>query len=596
MNPFPRRNAAHRAAASLTLRSAVCLLLCGWQVGCQSSTPDEAGPSVVAPTPQPHRSTEIQLVDITADSGISFVHTHGGSGNQYIVEAVSAGVATFDFDGDGLIDIYFANGTPLRPEVVNGPAEDDSGPTDALYRNLGGGRFAEVTLQAGVGNRGYGLGVAIADYNNDGTPDILVTNYGPDVLYCNNGDGTFSDVSLQAGITDGNKMGAGACFLDIDADGCLDLYSANYCKFSFDTHPRRSIGGMLRAPSPLDFQPEPDSLFHNNGDGTFTDVSESSGIRAVAGRGMGVVAGDFDDDGDTDIFVANDVMANFLWRNDGRGHFENVAPFSGVAYGFLGKANGNMGVDCADYDLDGHFDFVITTYQAEMPVLHRNMGQGLFEEVSIQSNFGTETLPHVKWGVGFFDVNNDGLRDIFIANGHLEPEIHLIDRNTSYKVPNNLYLNEGQGKFRDVSQAAGSGLAVSASSRGTSFDDLDNDGDLDIVVLNAEDKPTVIRNDTPASHHWLQLTLRGTACNRDAVGAKVTVVAGDRSYVEEVRSGRGYQSHFGSRLHFGLGAASQVDKIEVRWPGGAVESWSRPPLDRHLIIVEGQPLPLPVPS
>ncbi len=596
MTRSPRLNIQARALSSVSRTLTALVLLSACQLGCGPSALERESATVTAPTPKPTRSAPIQLADITAESGISFVHTHGGTGNQYIVEAVSAGVATFDFDGDGLIDIYFVNGAPIHKEIANGPKEDNSIPTDALYRNLGGGKFAEVTLQAGVGNRGYGLGVTVADYNNDGTPDLLVTNYGPDVLYRNNGDGTFDDVALEAGVADGNKMGAGACFLDIDADGCLDLYSANYCKFSFETHPRRTIGGMLRAPSPLDFQPEPDSLFHNNGDGTFTDVSESSGIRAVAGRGMGVVAGDFDDDGDADVFVANDVMANFLWQNDGRGHFENVAPFSGVAYGFLGKANGNMGVDCADYDLDGNFDLVITTYQAEMPVLQNNLGKGLFEDVSIRANFGTETLPHVKWGVGFVDVNNDGLRDIFIANGHLEEKIHLIDRTTSYKVPNNLYLNEGQGKFLDVSPEAGSGLAVSSSSRGTSFDDLDNDGDTDIVVLNAQDKPTVIRNDSPSPNHWLQLTLRGIACNRDAVGAKVTVVAGGQSYVEEVRSGRGYQSHFGSRLHFGLGAASQVDKIEVRWPSGAVETWNAPAIDRHLIILEGQPLLLPVPS
>jgi hypothetical protein len=523
----------------------------------------------------------IDLVDATDEAGVRFVHTHGGTGHMYILESVSAGLATFDYDGDGWTDIYLVNGAPL-PGAKPGTA-----PRDALYRNLGGLRFVDVTDDAGLADDRHGLGVAVGDYNNDGYPDLAVTNFGGDVLYRNNGDGTFESVGKTAGIQDDDdNIGAGACFVDVDNDGNLDLYSANYCKFSTAAHPNRLIGGLLRAPSPLDFAPVPDCLFRNRGDGTFEDVSESSGIRKLAGRGMGVVAGDFDNDGDSDILVANDVMANYLLENDGEGNFRNVAPTSGVAYGAWGKANGNMGVDCADFDNDGWFDLVVTTYQAEMPVLHRNLGNAVFEDVAIRSNFGTETLPHVKWGVGFPDIDNDGDRDIFVANGHLEDKIHLVDVSTAYRVPNALYLNDGAGRFRDVLQEAGSGMAVAASSRGSAFDDLDNDGDLDGVILNAEDKPTLLRNDSTASGNWLQLDLRGTVSNRDGVGARVKVAAGKLVQIDEVRSGRGYQSHYGSRLQFGLGSEERVELLEIRWPSGAVTTRKGVATNQRLIIVE----------
>lgn len=562
-------------------------LLCIALGGCGGSraetslphSPEAAGTSASEPG-------SIDLADVTAETGIAFRHTHGGSGHQYIVEAISAGLATFDYDGDGLIDIYLVNGAPLRGTKL------DYTPRSALYRNLGGWRFADVTDEAGVGHVGQGMGATAADYDNDGDTDLFVTAFGSDVLYRNNGDGTFDDISDEAGVADGQKVGAGACFLDIEGDGDLDLYSANYCKFSYDTHPQRVIGGVLRAPSPLDFEPEPDSLFANNGDGTFRDVSESAGIRQQSGRGMGLVAGDFDNDRDTDIFICNDVMANFLLRNDGRGQFVNVAPESGVAYGFWGKANGNMGVDCADYDHDGWFDLVITTYQAEMPVLQRNLGQGLFEDVAIKSGFGAETMPHVKWGVGFADFDNDGDRDIFVANGHIEEKIHLVDKTTHFRVPNALYLNERHGSFRDVSASVGTGLAAAQSSRGTALDDLDNDGNTDIVVLNAQDKPTVIRNNFRGDGHWIQLMLRGIFSNRDALGARIKVVTGQLSQVEEVRSGRGYQSHYGSRVHLGLGTATSMDRIEILWPSGQTSTFENTPADQRLLVVEGASAPV----
>jgi hypothetical protein len=525
---------------------------------------------------------QVSLRDATDEAGIKFVHTHGGSGRMYIMEAMTAGMATFDYDGDGLIDVYFLNGAPLQ-----GTQTPKTPPHNALYRNLGNWRFQDVTDQAGVGIPGFGLGVAAADFDNDGDTDLYVNNYGPNVLYRNNGDGTFAAVGQQAGITDGDTVGAGACFVDIDGDGNADLYSANYVKFSYDKHPERVVGGFRRAPSPLDFDPEPDALFRNSGDGTFADVSESSGIRARSGKGMGMVSGDFDNDGDSDIFVCNDVMENFYWKNDGTGKFEEIAQLVGVAYDFWGKANGSMGSDCADYDNDGWLDIFMTDYQAEMPALYRNLGKGMFEDVAMKAGVGNACMPHVNWGNSFLDIDCDGDRDLFVGNGHLEPMIHSIDDTTDYKLVNVLFMNVGGGQFLDISTSAGAGMNVKESTRGTCADDLDNDGDVDLAMLNQEARPTLLKNETHHSNHWLQLRLIGTRSNRDAVGARVRVVAGDLSQIDEVHSGRSYQSHSGLRLHFGLRDKPRADRIEVKWLGGKTETFPAAAADQLVTLVEG---------
>ena len=399
----------------------------------------------------------IRLHDVTRESGVTFVHTHGGSGKRYIVETVTTGLATFDYDGDGLIDIYFLNGRPLPGTKGDKPARN------ALYRNLGGFRFREVTDEAGVADAGFGMGVAVADYDNDGRPDIYVSNFGPNVLYHNNGDGTFSDVTAQAGVGRGQKVGAGTCFLDIDGDGNLDLYAANYVKFSYDRPATRFFGGYLRYPGPNEFDPQPANLFRNNGDGTFTDVSVQSGVAAVAGSGMGVVACDYDNDGNTDIFVLNDVAAKFLFRNDGRGHFNEVALAAGVAYNYQAASTGNMGVDCADYDNDGWLDFFVTTYQAELPILYKNLGRGLFDDVTVQAHAGITALPYIKWGCAFVDFDNDGHKDLFIATGHIEEFIDKLDPTTAYAPGNTLLRNTGDGRFVDVTKTAGDGMLARAS-------------------------------------------------------------------------------------------------------------------------------------
>lgn len=536
-------------------------------------------PSTLAQrVPAAEPGCSIRLTDVTDRSGITFRHTDGGSGQRYIVESVVAGLALFDYDGDGRIDIYFLNGAALRGTVVDRP------PRNSLYRNNGDWTFTDVTQAAGVGDTGYGLGVTVADWDNDGFPDLYLNNFGPNVLYHNSGDGTFRDVTEQAGIPAGDKVGAGACFLDLEADGDLDLYSANYVDFNYDNHIVRMIGPHQFHPGPKDYRPVADELYRNNADGTFSDVSVASGVAAVAGTGMGMVCLDYDDDGDTDIFVCNDAAENFLFQNDGRGHFEEVALLAGVAYNLYGKANSSMGADCGDYDNDGRLDLFVTDYSDEMPVLYGNLGGGMFEDATSFARAGHSAFPHVTWGNGFVDFDQDGDRDLFIACGHFMDNIQHIDDRTAVRVRNILLMNIGGGRFVDVSEQCGDALAVVESSKGAAFDDLDGDGDIDAVILNANARPTIIRNDSPAGQHWLQVQLRGRSSNRQAVGSRVCVLAGGHSQIAEVHSGRSYQSHFGTTLHFGLGDEPRVERIDVRWIGGQTETVREIQADRRLVI------------
>ncbi len=540
--------------------------------------------------PAPSRCAEqcpIRLRDVTASSGVEFRHTDGSSGRRWVIEPMTAGLATFDYDGDGDLDIYFLNGAPLRGAVFRNP------PTNRLYRNDGHFRFTDVTEQAGVGHTGYGLGVAAADYDNDGDQDLYISNFGPNVLYRNNGDGTFTDVTQKAGVATGNgipaesKVGAGVCFLDADRDGWLDIYCSNYMRFTYADNRVPVVDGIPRYAGPKDFDPEADILFHNNGDGTFTDVSERCGIGRHKGTGMGIIALDYDDDGDTDVAVMNDVRGNFFFENDGTGRFEEVGLMAGVAYNIDGMELASMGVDAADYDNDGQIDLFQTSYSNELPALFRYIGDGFFEDVTRTSGAGMGTYQHVNWGPAFGDFDNDGDRDLFIACGHLQDNVHLFDDTTSYHVRNILLMNVGGGKFVNVSEQCGDGLLPKLSSRGAAVDDLDNDGRLDIVVLNSRREATVIRNVSETGNHWIQIRLHGTRCNRDGVGSRVEVVAGNLRQVDEVHSGRGYQSHFGSRLHFGLGKHTRVDRITVRWLGGGTDVLEDVPVDRLLTIEQG---------
>jgi len=439
-----------------------------------------------------------------------------------------------------------------------------------------------------VGDTGFGLGVAVADYDNDGHPDVFLNNYGSNVLYRNLGDGTFAEVTSRSGLTkpDPSFVGAGACFLDIDNDGELDLYVGNYLSFDPDAHFPRFINGIPRYPQPMEYEPLPDSLYRNRGDGAFADVSRESGVAAHAGTAMGMVAADYDNDGLADLIVANDVGANFCLHNVGQGRFEEVGLTSGIAYNYWGDSNANMAVACGDYDNDGKLDFFITSYQNQLPVLYRNLGGGVFEDVTLKTNAGAGCHPYVNWGCALVDFDNDGRKDLFIANGHIEDNIELQDASSTYECPNFVLKNLG-GTFENVSARCGDGLAPRRSSRGAAFADLDNDGWIDIVVLNSRREPTVIRNVSPRGNHWLAIRLAGVKTNRDGVGGRVVVTAADLTQIDEVHSGHGYQSHWGPRLHFGLGPRSRIDRIEVRWQGGGVDVLEDIPADQILTVHEG---------
>lgn len=541
--------------------------------------------AVTPVSPAPPALGPIVLRDLTGQTGITFCHTDGSSGRRYIVETVASGLATFDYDGDGLIDIYFVNGAPLPGAEGQPPA------SNRLYRNLGAFRFEEVTAAAGVGDTGFGLGVAVADYDNDGDPDLYVNNFGVNVMYRNNGDGTFTEVARQAGTAadDPHRVGAGAAFLDIEADGLLDLFVANYLVFRFDQQITNTLRGVPIYPVPEAFPRIPSILYHNQGDGAFADISRQSGIGGHPGKGMGMVAADYDNDGDTDVFVNNDgPPGNFLFRNDGRGHFDEVGAESGVAYSGTGLVHGAMGVDCGDYDRDGLLDFYVTSYQGQLATLYRNLGKGMFDDVTTRTGAGQASFNQVTWGCSLVDLDNDGYQDIFFGAGHLLDNVDQLDHTTSYLATPVVLRNTGKGRFVNVSADCGDGLSKRSVARGVAFDDLDNDGRVDIVILNSRRPPTVLRNESPKRHHWLQVELRGTRTNRDAVGAQVRVVCGPWVLLDEVHSGRGYQSHYGSRLYFGLGDRDRVERIEVRWLGGPVEVFSNFAADRRIVLWQGE--------
>jgi hypothetical protein len=551
----------------IAIRRLLVLGIPAWLLGVQSSFAQET-------------SSLIRFTDVTDVTGIDFVHTDGSSGKRYIVETVTAGLAVLDYDGDGDVDLYFLNGAPLPGTMAASP------PRNRLYRNDGNWHFIDVTEQAGVGDTGYGLGVAVGDYDNDGDRDIYLNNFGPNVLYRNNGDGTFTDVTAKARVANRNQVGAGACFLDADGDGDLDLYVANYVDFTFENHQIVRFSGHPAYVGPMNYRGTADTLFRNECDGRFTDVSEAAGLTAHRGTGMGMVCADYDNDGDTDVFVGNDVAGNFIFQNDGTGRFEEVGTMTGLAYDLSGRPQGTMGVACGDINNDGLLDFHVTSYQGDLATLYRNLGDGFFEDITHVSGAGAGSYAQVTWGNGLVDFDHDGDRDLFIACGHLQDNVHLFDKTTAYEVKNILMENIGHEKFRDVTATAGSGLQVVRSSRGVAFADLDGDGDVDAVVLNSRQKPSILRNDSKTTHHWVQFRCQGKQTNRDGVGAHVEIVTGDLVQTAEVHSGQGYQSHFGLRLHFGLAEHERIDRVTVRWIGGGINKWENLPVDRLLTLAE----------
>ena len=526
------------------------------------------------------RGEDIHFKDGNGTYGIDFIHTDGSTGKRYIMENIASGMGVIDYDNDGDLDLYFLNGAYLGESNSKMPA-----PKNAFYQNDGKGHFTDVTASSGLGDSGYGMGCAVADYDNDGDQDLYITNAGENRLFQNNGDGTFNDVAEKAGVNDAS-FGAGCAFLDFDRDGLLDLYVSNYITFFADQHQPCHRANIPVYCDPRTYQPVKDRLYRNKGDGTFVDVTDASGVGRVSSYGMGVVCSDFDRDGWTDIFVGNDVKGNFLFHNQGDGTFMEIGLLSGVAFDEFGDEQGTMGANVGDYDGDGRFDLMVTTYQNQTNTLYRNLGDMFFQDVTVATGFGMDSIALVTWGCHFADFDHNGELEAFIAAGHLQDTVELFDGSSTYE-QNNLLLQRRGQRFKNVSSSSGEAFRIKASSRGSVTGDLDNDGDLDIVVLNARSKPTILFNDTASDNHWISLQLVGVKSNRSAVGAVVTLKSGDQNWVSEVRAGSGYQSANDLRLHFGLGKYSKADDIQIIWPSGLIQHFEDVEADRFIHIVEG---------
>jgi hypothetical protein len=510
------------------------------------------------------------MVDITKKAGISFEHSIGDDELSNIVESTGAGCAFFDYDGDGDLDIYLVNGRYLKGISSVKGRQLDGKLSNSLYRNDGDGTFTDVTEQAKVGDRGMGMAVVSADYDNDGDADLFVTNYTRDTLYRNDGDGTFTDVTQSAGV--GSELwSVGATFFDYDGDGLLDLFVGGYLQFDPEY---RYYYAAEAFPGPLAYRGQFDILYRNRGDGTFEDVTKKAALHTDKGRAMGVSSCDIDDDGHQDLFVANDGMENYLYRNTGKGSFENVALRTGTAFGQNGEATSAMGPEFGDYDLDGLIDLLVP--DMGYGCLYRNTDRGYFEEKSAELGVARSLGQYTSWSGNFADFDNDGWLDIFIANGdahHLEAEEDI------------LLHNDGGRRFVDVSAASGKDFQAKGVGRGSAVADIDDDGDLDLLVLNLNGPPKLYRNDGGNRRNWLMVRCVGTTSNRDGIGARVRVKARDAVQTREIRSSSGYLSQSDPRAHFGLGSATKAD-VEIRWPNGRIQELKGVPANQVLVATE----------
>jgi len=560
----------------------------------------------------------VVFLDITHQAGLDkFRHRSGSREKSTIIEAPGSGVALLDYDNDGWLDIYLLNGSTVAATKGSEPP-----PRAMLFHNNHDGTFTDVTEKAGVSNDRWGFGVAVADYDNDGWPDIYVSNYGKNRLYHNNHDGTFTDVAEKAGVALGG-WSTGATWGDYDRDGLLDLFVPGYVHYDLDHPILAGKGGVPEGAcqyrgvnvfcGPMGLLGEGDHLFHNNGDGTFTDVSLKAGVADREGRyGFASVFADIDDDGWPDLIVANDSTPNYLYRNRRDGTFEDVSYMSGFALNEEGRAQASMGIALGDYNHSGRLGLFITTFSDDYKTLYRNDGEASFTDVSFKAGLGGPTIPFLGWGTGFLDFDNDGLLDLFIANGHVYPVADQRDWGTTWAQRPQLFRNLDGAKFQEVSPATGSGLASVVCARGAAFGDLFNDGHIDIVLNNLDSTPALLRNVVHNSNHWLTLKLvgaglappvRANASNtngasvpeakaykssRDAIGAKIFLTAGGVRQRADVFSGASYASSSDARVHFGLGSASKVDKIEILWPSGFREEVTLPCIDCFAQLTEGK--------
>ena len=517
--------------------------------------------------------------DVTGQVGIHFHHTNAATGQKFLLETMGPGCAFFDYDGDGYLDLYFVNGDVLPGFTQTEPL------SNALYRNNHDGTFTDVTGKAGVRGHGYGMGVVAGDYNNDGHQDLFITNFGSCILYRNNGDGTFTDVTDKSGIRN-HVWGSSAAFFDYDNDGCLDLFICNYVDFSLDSNvfcgsPERGRGYC----SPENFEGMPCALYHNNGDGTFTDVSERSGIGKYKCKALGVVTADFTGNGYQDIYIANDRIGNLLFLNNGDGTFREGGTLAGAAYTASGRAQSGMGVAAGDYDADGKLDIIVTNLSMEGYSLFHNDGDGLFTESGFPSGVGTSSLMLTGWGVEFFDYDNDGRNDLIAANGHAMDNVALASPDLAYDQPALLLRNLG-GRFVDVTSSCGEALKVPRPSRGLAVGDYDNDGNVDALICNCNGAPVLLRNEGKGANHWLKLQPIGRKSNRDGIGIKVWITAGGTTQMKELTGGGSYLSSSDRRLHFGLGANGYAEKIRILWPSGIHQEMQHVQADRILKVEE----------
>jgi hypothetical protein len=545
-------------------------------------------------SPKVASSLGFQFVNVAGDSGLNAKTIFGGEHkNRYLLETTGCGVAFYDYDNDGWLDIFLVNGSRLEGFSA------DEAPTSHLFKNNRDGTFTDVTAKAGLAHSGWGQGVCIGDYDNDGYEDLFVTYFGKNVLYHNNGDGTFTDVSEKAGVAgNGKRWNTGCAFVDYDRDGKLDLFVANYIDMDLKTAPVPESGpclykGVMVACGPPGLNGGKNILYRNNGDGTFTDVSEAAGISQANGTyGLGVLTGDFDNDGWPDIYVANDSTASALYQNKKNGRFEDIATEAGCALSADGKPQAGMGVSTADYDLDGNLDIVKTNFAGDTPSLYHNLGGAVFEDATFQGGLGRHTQ-YLGWGCGFFDPDNDGWPDILICNGHVYPEVEQLKTEAGYPQQKLVYKNLRNGRFDDVSVAAGPGIMNPVASRGCAFGDFDNDGDMDVVVNTVNDFPQLLRCDVANGHNWIKVRTIGVKSNRSGIGARVRCVtrpadeAKPHAQIDEVRSGGSYISQNDLRLHFGIAKAQKVELLEIRWPSGAIDTLKDVKANQLVYVKEG---------
>jgi hypothetical protein len=537
----------------------------------------------------PQASADLpQLLDITPSTKISFNHLSSPE-QKYIVESMSGGVALIDYERDGWPDIYFTNAQSVDMALTGKKARS------ALYRNNHDGTFTDVTDKAGVGYPCWAMGAVVGDYNNDGWPDLLVTCFGGVVLYRNNGDGTFTDVTKESGLGGDSGWATGAAFADYDNDGRADLFVSHYVDLKLDNLPEFGslktcmYHGIAVQCGPRGLKGGPDNLYHNNGNGTFTDVSKQAGVDDPEKRfGLTAIWEDFDNDGRLDLFVTNDGQPNYLYHNEGNGRFTDVAYAAGVAVDQNGTEQANMGLALGDYLHSGRNSIAITHFNNEYMILYRNDGNMSFTDVAYGAGMAAATTPYVGWGDGFFDFDNDGWEDFFMVNGHVYPQVDTVDIGVKYREPKLLFLNKHDGSFQNASTLVGPAIQVPQVSRGVAFGDLFNDGRIDIVVENLQGQPMILRPKGGPQNHWISFALEGTKSNRLALNAKIKITSGELVQTGEIRSGGSYLSQSDLRVHFGLGRYQSASQVVVNWPAGGAQVFDNLAADRFYMIKEGQ--------